>query len=284
MSINTNQLAALIRERFNSGEAKLPVLPEAVLKVRAIVDDESKGASDIAKVLAEDPTFSTTVLRIANSAKFKTGKFDIRSLPMAIQRLGGRRTLQLLIAISSKVHVQVKNKGLQDILREVSSHSLLVASAAQHLAKLVRSSEPEEAFLAGILHDVGVQAVISAVPEELAKLPKEECIDVISQLHREMGGRLLNHWGMPDIFSTVASHHGIEADDRPRDKLIDYIDAADFMVQRLGHKVLFDHIGEGIEVAHFPAMVRLGVTETHLAAVEVELEDDLEELQAAFAS
>lgn len=97
-----------------------------------------------------------------------------------------------------------------------------------------------------------------------------------------MGGRLLNLWQMPDIFSTVASHHGIEADDRPRESLIDLIDAADFMIQRSGYKVLFDAIGEGVEVEHFPPIQRLGISATHLAAVEVELEEGLGDLQQAF--
>jgi len=282
MTVHIEALAQTIREKFNRGEAKLPLLPEAVLKVRNILQDEEKGASDIAKVIGDDPTFSTTVLKIANSAQFKTGSFDIRSLPMAVQRLGGRKTLQLLIAISSKLHVQVKNKRLQTILRSTSQHSLLVAAAAQHLARLIGSADPEEAFLASILHDVGVQAVISAVPDELAELPEDACLSVIQTLHREMGGRLLNHWEMPDIFATVASHHGIEADDRPRDKLIDYIDAADFIVQYTGHPVLFDAIAEGIEFEHYPPMMRLGISDIHLAAIEVELEDDAQALQDAF--
>jgi HD-like signal output (HDOD) protein len=283
MSSNTFHIADLIRERFNNGEAKLPVLPEAVIKVREIVEDESKGAADIARVIGDDPTFSATVLRIANSAKFKSGNYEVRSLPMAIQRLGGRRTLQLLIAISSKLHMQVKDKTLKKILRTVSRHSLLVAVAAQHLARLIRSAEPEEAFLAGIIHDVGVPAVACAVPEELTVCTMEEQIQIIRQLHREMGGRLLNHWDMPDIFATVASHHGIEADDRPRDILIDYIDAADFLVQRNGYNVLFDAIGEGVELEHFQPIQRLGISETKLAAVEIELEDGLAEMQQIFS-
>lgn len=283
MALDAAKISQMIRERFRTGEAKLPVLPEAIIKVREIVDDEERGAADIAKVIGNDPTLSTTVLRIANSAKFKSGSYEVRSLPMAVQRLGGRRTLQLLIAISSKVHMQVKDKGLQDILRKVSSHSLMVAVAAQHLARLVRSAEPEEAFLAGIMHDVGVPAVVCAMPDELSQCSREDQLAIIQELHREMGGRLLSHWEMPDIFATIASHHGIEADDRPRDKLIDYVDAADFLVQKNGEAVLFDAISDGIEVEHFMPLRRLGVTETHLAAVEIELEDEIGDLRSIFA-
>jgi len=283
LSQNVFKLAELIRLQFNSGQSKLPVLPEAVIEVRKIVGDENRGAADIAKVIGNDPTLSTTVLRIANSARFKTGGHEIRSLPMAIQRLGGRRTLQLLVAISSKLHMQVKNKGLQSILRKSSEHSLMVAVAAQHLARLIKCSEPEEAFLAGIIHDVGVPAVVCAASEELAGCETKEQLLLIQELHREMGGRLLNQWEMPDIFAAVASHHGIEADDRPRENMIDLIDAADFLIQRSGFNVMFDAIAENIEVEHFPPVQRLGISATHLAAVEVELEEGLEELQQIFS-
>jgi len=278
MSIDIGAIAEEIRQRFRDGKAKLPLLPDAVIKVRAIVNDEEKGAADIAKALATDMTFSATVLRIANSAKFKSGNYEIRSLPMAIQRLGGRRTLQLMVAISSKIHISVKNKSLRVILKKTSDHSMQVAVAAQHLATLIRSAEPEEAFLAGMLHDVGVQAVVCAVPDILLQLNTEQQLRVIQRLHREMGGRLLNHWGMPDVFETIASHHGIESDDRPRDKLIDFVDAADFLVQSNGCPVLFDAVGD-VDLLHYPPIQRLGATETHLAAVEIELEDGIKSMQ-----
>lgn len=277
------QLAEEIRGRFKQGDAKLPVLPEAVIEVRKIVNDEDKGAADIAKVVAKDSTLSTTVLRIANSARFKAGGAEIRNLSMAIQRLGGRRTLQLLTAISSQVHLAVKNKQLQAVLRESTKHALLVATAAQHLARLTRSVDPEEAFLGGMLFDVGVSAIICAVPDEIVKCSPEEQRAILRQLHREMGGRLLTYWDMPDAFIALASHHGVEADDRPRENLIDLIDSVQYMLDSNGTALPFDEVPEGIDTLHYPPMRRLNVNETHLAAVEVELEDGVAELEMIFS-
>jgi len=281
MSLQQHQLAAMIREKFNSGEAKLPLLPEAVIKVQKIVKDESKGAADIAKAIGDDPTFSTTVMRLCNSAQFNPRGHEIRSLQIAVQRLGARKVLQLMIALSSKVHIKVKNKDLQQVLQKSAQHSLMVACAAQHLAKLIGSADPDEAFLAGMVHDIGIPAVVSAAEKELAEIEPEERLDAIRTLHREMGGRLLSYWNMPDVFATVASHHGIESDDRPNERLIDYIDTADLLIQRSGHPVMFDAIAEGIEIANFPSLKRLGATEIHIAAVEVELEDSIHEMQQA---
>jgi len=278
MAMDAHDLANLIREKFREGDAKLPVLPETIIEVRKIVADEERGAADIAKALALDSTLSTTVLRIANSARFRTGGAEIRNLPMAVQRLGGRKTLQLLTAISAQVHLAVKNKELQGVLREGSKHAQMVAVAAQHLARLIGSVDPEEAFLGGMLFDVGVAAMICAVPDDILKCPAADRIELIKQLHREMGGRLLTDWQMPDPFIALASHHGVEADDRPRLNLIDLIDSVQFMLHNAGHELPFDDVPDGIEALHYPPMKRLGITETHLAAVEVELEDGLLEV------
>ncbi|MDX8389509.1 MAG: HDOD domain-containing protein [Mariprofundaceae bacterium] len=274
-------LVETIRNRIVSGDAKLPLLPKAVLDVRDIVKDESKGAKDISKALSHDPTFSTTVVRMANSARFNTSGKEVLSLPVAIQRLGGRRTLQLLIAASSKMHMQVKNPSLQGILDKVTHHSLMVATAAQHLAQLIRSADPDEAFLAGLLHNIGVSAIVCSVPDALETCDAKARMQAISLLRREIGGRILTQWGMPDIFSSIAVHHGIESDDRPREKLIDYVDAADFLIQQRGHPSMFDPISETLDIENYPAIKRLNATETHLAAVEVELDDNIKELTGA---
>ncbi len=272
MTTDVVAFAEVIRLRFRQGEAKLPLLPKAVLEVQKVLQDENKGASDVAKVLQKSPTFAATVLRLANSSEFKRGNYEVRSLSMAVQRLGGRRTLELMVAISAKLHMNVKDKGLNKILDKSKNDALYVAIAAQHLAQVIPGVEPEEAFLAGMLHDIGVQAVVCAVPDLLGPLAYEDQINIIQTLHREMGGRLLNYWNMPNAFESIATHHGIESDDRPRDKLIDFVDAANFLIQAHGHTVLFDPIDD-IEPAHYWPIQRIGAQETHLAAIEVELED-----------
>jgi len=276
------RLAKGIRKKFYSGEARLPVLPEAVIKVRAIVEDKSKGAYDIAQAIQSDSTLSSTVLRLANSARFGVSGKEVRNLPAAIQRLGGRRTLQLLIGISSKIHMPIREKILLDIQRRSTSHSLRVATAAQYLARIVCGTDPNEAFLAGLLHDVGILAIICAVPKDLCTCSAEVREECMNMLHREMGGRLLMHWNMPVCFSYVAVHHGIESDDRPREKLIDFVDVAGYLVNTL---ILNASSGSDLNIsglASIPALKRLGVTPTHLAAVEVEFEDGFNELQNIF--
>jgi len=282
--MDKDKLAIEIRQCFQNGDAKLPVLPEAVMKVQKVVNDDSKGAQDITMIIGSDSTFSTTVLRIANSAHYNSSGNEIRNLSIAVQRLGGRTTLQLLMAISSQLHMAVKDPSLQLILRQGSKHSLRLATAAQHLARLLGSVNPEEAFLAGMLVDVGIAAIICAVPEKIKQCNADDQHDILMQLHREMGGRLLTFWNMPDPYISLATHHGVEADDRPRSNLIDLIDTTQFLLYTMGHETPFDEFPEDTDVMHYPPLKRLGVSATHMAAMEIDMEDGLEEMEEIFSS
>lgn len=276
-----DQLIKRILERFVTGEAKLPVLPDSVLKINAAIKDEDKGIADIANVIAEDASFSVTVLKLANSACFNFSHNEIRSLSSAVQRLGAKRTLQLLMAISCKMHIHVSNKRLQHIIRKSSEHSLKVAIMAQLLAERLMTADPGEAFTAGLLHDIGISALISAARQELISLSPSLQMKVIQMLRREVGALLLTRWELPPVFAMIAKYHGIQNDQRPLDILIDYVDAADCLIQHAGQKVLFEPLENTNPMEH-PSIQRLGATEEDLEAVMAPLNDRLKELKHVF--
>lgn len=283
MAMTTDEIAGRIRKKFNDGEARLPVLPDAVLKVRAVIADDRKGAADIARVLEQSPAFSAAVLRIANSARFNPSRNEIRNLPMAIQRIGSTHVLQLLMGISSRLYMQVRQAELQEVIRRNFNHSLAVALAAQHLAQMIPQVAPEDAFITGLLHKIGVPTVICAVPDEMMACDAARRIEILQKLHREMGARLFHFWNLPDIFTQVILHQGIESDDRPREKLLDFVDAGSYITQHLGHAPLLASVPEGADPLQFRAIRRLGIGEAHVAAIEIDLDEGLEEMQQAFS-
>lgn len=284
MGMTSDDIATRIRQKFNNGEARLPVLPDAVLRVRSVIADESKGSKDIAAVISENPAFSASVLRIANSARFNPSHNEIRNLPMAIQRIGSKQVLQLMMGIASRLYMQVKQPELQETIRRNFNYSLAVAIAAQHLAQMIPQVPPEDAFITGLLHKIGVPTVICAVPDEMMACCSPSLrIEILKQLHREMGARLFHYWNLPDIFVQVILHQGIESDDRPREKLIDFVDAASFITQHLGHEPLLDSSSEDKDPLQFHSVRRLGIGESHIAAIEIELDDTLEEMRLAFS-
>jgi len=281
MNESLDQLIRRILERFLSGEAKLPVLPDSVLRISAIVKDDSKGAIDIANVIADDASFSVTVLKLANSACFNFSHHEIRSLPIAVQRLGAKRTLQLLMAISSKMHMHVSDQRLQRIIRKSSDYSIKVAAMAQQLADQLMTADPGEAFTAGLLHDIGTSALICSARKDLEDLSPNVQIKVIQMLRREIGALLLSRWELPHVFSIIAKYHGIQSDQRPLDVLIDYVDGADCLLQHAGHKVLFEPLEDTTPLNH-PSFQRLGATQADLDTATEAFDSRLEELKQVF--
>jgi len=282
--MKTKDIAARIRNKFNAGEAKLPILPDTVLRVRNIIANDRTGSENIARVITESPVFAVAVLRIANSARFNPSRYEIRNLPIAIQRIGTRRVLQLMMGIASRIYMKVAQPELKAAIRKNFNHSLSVAIAAQHLAQMIPQVNAADAFITGLLHKIGVPAIICAVPDELAALSEEQRIEVLQHLHREMGARLFHYWNMPDIFTQVILHQGIESDDRPREKLIDFVDAGSFITQHLGHDPLLNSAPGGSDPRQLRAIKRLGISDSHIAAIEIELDETLEEIQQAFSA
>ncbi|MDQ6972745.1 MAG: HDOD domain-containing protein, partial [Mariprofundaceae bacterium] len=233
-------------------------------------------------VIAESPAFSAAVLRIANSARFNPSHNEIRNLPMAIQRIGSKQVLQLLMGIASRLYMQVKQPELQDAIRRNFKHSLTVALAAQHLAQMIPQVPPEDACITGLLHKIGIPTVICAVPDDMMACEPARRLEILQKIHREMGARLFHFWNLPDIFTQVILHQGIESDDRPREKLIDFVDAGSFITQHLGHEPLLDSVPDDMDPLQSRAIKRLCIGESHIAAIEIELDESLEEMQQAF--
>ena len=245
------------------------MLPESILKVRGILKDKEKGTADITKAIQNDLTLSAAVLRIANSSCFNNSGRNIKNLSVAIQRLGGKRTFQLLVAVSSKLVLQVNNKTLQGVIRKSFQSSQLVAVAAQEIARSFNDPATSQAFFAGLVHDIGTPAIICAHPKDILKLSEEDQNTLLQNLHREVGAKVLSIWGMDSALQDVASHHGVESIDRPRGKLIDYVDAANYIVT---------HIDSDLEMMDCPAINRLGLSSVKLTSVILDIEDAIEEM------
>ncbi len=264
-------LTAAIRKTLISGKMRLPILPESILKVKDILTDKERGAADITQAIKNELTLTAAVLRIANSSCFNSSGRTIKSLPVAIQRLGGKRTFQLLVAVSSKLLLQVNNKTLQSVIRSSFQTSQLVAVAAQGIARSLNDPNDSQAFFAGLVHNIGIPAMITAHPKEILALSKDDQDVLIESLHREVGAYVLSLWGMDEALQDVASYYGVESIDRPNRQLINYIDAANYIILNMENDS---------DPMNCPAIKRLELTPARLMSVSLDIEDAMEEMKS----
>ncbi len=197
--------------------AGLMAFPFTVAKVLHLADNAKSGAADLAKVLETDPVIATNLLKVANTVFFASVNRRISSIRDAIVRVGFRETKRIVMSMSvmSLFDSDSNNAGFDRIA--FWRHSLGTGLAAENLAKKIGSVNPEEAFLAGLLHDFGIILLDEFFPEILREALNastntagrfiEEEKRLLGITHCDVVKELFEIWKLPSAISDAAAGH-----------------------------------------------------------------------------
>jgi HD-like signal output (HDOD) protein len=146
---------------------ELPPLPSVAARVMNMADDDRTSALDLAQVLSTDQALTAKLIRISNSAYYGFAR-RVSTVREAVLVLGFKQVRQM--AVGASVMNAFKGSKLSDgfDLDLFWGHSIAVAVAAETLAKKTRVAKPEDAFTAGILHDIGRLVLRQVMPVEFA--------------------------------------------------------------------------------------------------------------------
>ncbi len=200
-----------VREILGSVQ-NLPSLPQVYHRLNEVLADENSSAKDVAAVVEQDMGIAAKVLQLVNSAFFGLPQ-KITSVERAVAHLG-MATIKSLVT-SAVIYDALNGRQAPGFSPEgFQAHSMRVAQAVR---KLVRK-DAEDAFLAGLLHDVGKLVMIRQAPELFSQV-SEKCAEqgrpryeieyeLSGCSHAEIGGGLLDLWGIPGVVvDAVACHH-----------------------------------------------------------------------------
>ncbi len=264
MHETSDRFVSVILKDVKHNCLKLPSLPEIAMRVRRTVEDEDSTAAQIAKLVGVDAALSARLLRVANSSMYR-GDRPIENLQTAVARLGGKVIRSLVSSLVVQQLYQSPSSAVRQRMKELWSHSIEVAAMSHLLAARFTSLDPEQAMLAGLLHDIGGLPILSRAedfPEILAE-PRllEEALD---KLHVVIGKLILERWNFPaDIVAAVAEHEDLSR----YTAAVDYVD----IVQVAN---LHSYIGKPHRLAHVnfgdvPAFAKLGLTpDQSMSAIE----------------
>jgi HD-like signal output (HDOD) protein len=210
-------LQALIRDdavrAIVGGLRSLPALPRVHFELTRLLADENSGVADVARVVERDPTMVAKVLQLVNSSFVGLGR-RVTSVEQAIAYLGTRLLKDLTLVAHVFGHGGSRTgSGVETIQR----HSLLVGTIARQMAGTDRRLS-EDAFIAGVLHDIGKLILASERPQQFIALTDrarethrplfEVEREALGATHAELGGYLLGIWGLPyPIIEAAANHH-----------------------------------------------------------------------------
>jgi putative nucleotidyltransferase with HDIG domain len=261
-------------EDLESGQLQLPTLPEVALRVRDVVDDEDANASQIAEIIAQDAALSARLIQVGNSPLYR-GRQEIDRLSMVVARLGNKLVRNLVTSQVMKQMFQATNDVVDQHLRAVWEHSVQVAAIARALAGSVPGVMPDQAMLAGLIHDIGTLPILYRAEERDELLETPGLLDqLIARLHPRIGGAILKHWKFPDALVAVAAEHeNLERTHEGGPDLVDLVQVAN-----LQSHIDTDHPLGQVDWGGVSAFQRLGF-ETDVHEIELlDVQSDIEEV------
>lgn len=206
---------ANVRERLQSNPDLIPSLPDVVVRALQLVEQPGVTPDDFEELLSQDPPLVATMLKIANSPfyGFAHEKETVRDAIIGIG-LNGLRSILMGSSLKRFLGRQFTCYGEDP--KTLWNHAMAVASGARHLTRQLPDSShnPEEIFVAGLLHDLGkllLAPFLSRMGEDLSRTTEpvhfaEERLLGID--HQEAGSIIAERWNLsPMVRAVITQHH-----------------------------------------------------------------------------
>ena len=191
-------------------------LPQSLAAVLKVLNNPLAGADEIAGVISKDVALTTRVLKMVNSAQYSR-RHKVSKVSEAVVVMG-LNSIKML-TLSSSIFGMIPDKEISEKLdiKRIWRHLIETATSARQIAEAIGYRDPEEAFVAGILHDLGIIIMLLYYKEKYL-----EVVDIMKNdrhglsaaekkafgfTHCEIGAEMINAWKLPPRLAFVVQHH-----------------------------------------------------------------------------
>lgn len=239
---------------IENDELVLPTLPEVALRVREAAEDPNSSVQDLAKVIGNDAALTARIIKVVNSPLLRTNK-EITDLQMAIGRLGMNYTCNLATGLAMEQMFQATSDVVDRKMREVWNKSTEIAGICHALCRHYTRLAPDQATLAGLVHQIGALPILTYAEEHSELLADSISLNhVIERIHPIIGDRILKAWDFPAPIAAVPGQHL----DFERDSVkVDYVDIV--QVATLQSYLGSQHPYTELDWSNIPAFAKLGL-------------------------
>lgn len=267
-------------------------LPEIAIRIRELLDDPECTADKVDQLICTDPALSARILRVVNSSFYgMPGQFS--SVKRAVIFLGLNAIKNITIAASLnkmfKAHPAMPNFHAEDLWM----HSVAVGVLSQQIALRAGNVASDDAFLAGLIHDVGIIVELQACRNEFAEVLKRCSKDkdltlreaesqVFGVTHEEFGAELCRAWRFPgQLIDVTSRHHNPETLPEHSRIMPRIVHLADLLANKAGK-----HAAPGAEgkVITSDLLDKVGVTIDDLSLIAKELPDRIAEVKQVYTA
>ncbi len=212
--IDQQELETLINARLEAGDVELPVFDDIALRIHREVRENKLDADLICGILEEDLALVAEMLRMANSSFF-AGMSPVGSLKEAAVRLGVRQIASIVFSVSQKRLYSASNGLFKSRLTQLWKHTSAVSLGARWLAaNSGYRSLADEAFVSGLLHDIGKLSLLCILEDLIEKESLELTDEVVDatllSMYCQHGEQLLDSWNLPEEYKTIVREQNSE--------------------------------------------------------------------------
>lgn len=275
-----SSLIERVNKRLEKGSGELSTIPVIAQRILAEFKDPDCSLKDLETLIMQDQVIAGKILRMANSS-FYRGLQDMKNLTDAIMRLGIKEVQNIALTVAMK-NMFKGGRGWQlDELKNLWNRSVVSAFTCREIAEVVRYSDKEGAYLAGLVHDIGKVFIIETLgmlaesDVRIKKMDQALFDELQGVMHESVGAELLKRWMFPDEIVEAVRYHHNPGRAPDCDKIIWIIAVSDFFIRKLGLGGL--KAESELSLVGLPAMRALQLSDIAIAKLLVDLEEKSKE-------
>ncbi len=226
---------------------QLPTLPQVLSQLIDLMEDPDASASEVSRIISKDQSLMTRVLKLVNSPFYGMPK-RIATLSQATVILGFKtvKNLALTTAIFDQFQGgSSKPRGAGFTREKFWQHSIACAVASKIISEKIHYDCPEEAFMAGLIHDIGKVVLDQYMTEDFTRILDHAAREnvpileaekqVIGVRHTQVGEWLAEKWNLPGHLVAAIRYHHTLAQQMKYVKLVLIVHLADAIVRMEGY-------------------------------------------------
>ncbi|MDH3351677.1 MAG: HDOD domain-containing protein [Gammaproteobacteria bacterium] len=228
------QFLQQLAEDLNSRNITLPSFPDVVIKIRTALEDPTCSSERLADVVRTDAVLVARLLMAANSAFHNRAGIEIVDLNLAISRLGFEvvRNTAITLAVEQIFNAS-QHAELRESIKSIWSSSLSLASMCFVIARNSDNLNPDNAFLCGLLHEVGKLYILTKARDYPTLMGDADSLaSVLEQWYSSVGKSIVEAWGFSDeIANSMEIEENLSSDSGSPATLVDVIYAARLVLE-----------------------------------------------------
>ncbi|WP_310600790.1 HDOD domain-containing protein [Desulfobulbus sp.] len=258
-----------LKKHIEAKQLSLPIFDPVSMRLQQELLKKDPSLAAIEKLICADQSLSSQLLKIANSSVYR-GLVDSTTVRSALIRLGISEVFRIVLTNVSRKSFSDRDRQIDGIMKRLWQHSMGCAFAAGMLSNSLDFGVfQQEAFFAGLLHDIGKLLILKVISDKkrtskALNVGVPLLLEAMDQLHAEQGYRLLCQIQMPETFALVARDHHLEEFASDNYILI-LVRIANHICHQMGIGLRHD---PDLDLLALPEAVHLGLSRTEVDNVQ----------------